>query len=135
MTTGKKHLKLIKRFYGTYVDKNVYPSFIMFHTPTSSKDFTLEKGRYICFIDDAAYLINLDRPDWRLSVNLKGIAYINYKNKDVFMEGLYILNFVDTSVSYITKLNDIQKFDFYGLLRVKYMKLESRSTGLYLIKN
>lgn len=135
MTAGRKHLKLIKRFYGIHVEDGAEPSAIMFHTPTSETEFTLERGRYVCFDKDNAYLINLDREDWELALELKGSGYINYRDKNMFMEGLIILNFAYTSVSYITKLNHIQRFDYFGLLRTRYMELEKKTVGLYLIKN
>jgi len=135
MTAGRKHLKLIKRFYGTHIEGGSQPSSIMFHTPTSPTPFTIVRGRYVCFIDGSAYLIDLDRDEWEFAVEKNGAAYVNYKDKGTFIEGLLIINYAFTSVSYINRLNDLQKFDYYGLLRTKYINLEETTTGLYLIKN
>jgi len=135
MTTGKKHLKLIKRFYGVYVEPGACPQTLTFHSPTTKKDFVIEEGRYICFIEDSAYLITLEHPDWKKAVQINEATYVVYKNTSRFLEGLIFLNYIECPISYINKLNDLQKYDYYGLLRDRYIDLEKNTIGLYLIKN
>lgn len=135
MTVGRKHLKLIKRFYGAYIEEINTVSTIFFHTPTSDSPYEIDRGRYICFIEDRAFLIDLDKDNWLLCIEKNAGCYVNYKNRNHFMRGLQFLNYAFTSVSYIHTLNDIQKYDYYGLLRTRYMDLEKTTTGLYLIKN
>lgn len=135
MTAGKKHLKLIKRFYGTHIEEMSTVSNILFHTPTSNTPYKIERGRYVCFIEDRAFLIDLDRENWPLCIEEDAGCYVTYKDRGQFLRGLLFLNYAFTSVSYIHKLNDIQKYDYYGLLRTRYMDLENTTTGLYLIKN
>ena len=148
MKTGSKHLKLIKRFYKAEVGGLARPNIIKFYLPTSDKSFNLEKAKYICFIKDSAYIIDfIKAPNpfycidtggaLKKNLNSSSMSIVidfDYQQPCFIDPTLLILNFSYISESYINKLNDVEKFDYFGLLRKKYMDLESRTTGLYLIK-